>query len=150
LVTHGFAKTKSCADQSGAYAFSTDLIRGDEPPQVSPFPVGVHPIDRYRSMYLTIVDGKPKPVTLIIAPNAELSQLSRDLGFKWQTEANQFGVVPGVQLANPPDTSWYIAGLKRHAHWAGLPRLSAVRRNPCGRVGRLIDRQDHFPLSPFL
>ena len=60
-------------------------------------------------MYLTIVDGKPEPVTLTIVPGAELSQLSRDLGFKWQPKANQFAVEPGVQLADAPDASWYVA-----------------------------------------
>jgi hypothetical protein len=58
---------------------------------------------------LAIADGKPEPVTLIIAPGAELGQLSRDLGFKCQPKANQFAVVPGVQLADSPDASWHVA-----------------------------------------
>ena len=109
LVAPAFAEIHGRIDQILACAFAADLILCYEPPQVSPFPVCVQPIDRNRSMHLAIVDGKPEAITSSIVPGAELCQLSRDLGFKWQPKANQFAVVPGVQLADAPDAPWHVA-----------------------------------------
>lgn len=107
-VIPGVRERQRLGEQTAADPMTSELVRGDEPAQVSPGLMRAGTIEDDRAFDLRGA-CEPDPISFRNVGKAELAQLTRHLGLERDAETVSGGVVGGMKLRNPANATGFVA-----------------------------------------